>query len=114
MERVEIGLSYRPAGLHRLGKQIPWNRFLGSMKDKKFGLWNFRSIYGGYGTEKEPSCGTGPPAPRHILFKRQAARHDCLPSWLGDRDKGNEIVYGEENEKFYLPERYFMYGTVSC
>jgi hypothetical protein len=27
--RVGIGLSYRPAGLHRLAEFIPWNRFLG-------------------------------------------------------------------------------------
>jgi hypothetical protein len=26
-----IGLSYRPARLHRLAKLIPWNRFLGSI-----------------------------------------------------------------------------------
>jgi hypothetical protein len=30
--RVEIGLSYRPAGLYRLAESIPWNRFLGSLK----------------------------------------------------------------------------------
>jgi hypothetical protein len=29
--RVEIGLSYRPARLHRLAEFIPWNRFLGSV-----------------------------------------------------------------------------------
>jgi hypothetical protein len=29
--RVGIGLSYRPARLHRLAEFIPWNRFLGSM-----------------------------------------------------------------------------------
>jgi hypothetical protein len=28
--REGIGLSYRPARLHRLAKSIPWNRFLGS------------------------------------------------------------------------------------
>ena len=27
-----IGLSYRPARLHRLAESIPWNRFLGSLK----------------------------------------------------------------------------------
>jgi hypothetical protein len=27
---------------------------------------------------------------------RQATRHDCLPSLLGDRNKYSEIVYGEE------------------
>jgi hypothetical protein len=26
--RVGIGLSYRPARLHRLAEFIPWNRFL--------------------------------------------------------------------------------------
>jgi hypothetical protein len=30
--RVGIGLSYRPARLHRLAELIPWNRFLGSLK----------------------------------------------------------------------------------
>jgi hypothetical protein len=29
--RVGIGLSYRPAGLHRLADLIPWHRFLGSI-----------------------------------------------------------------------------------
>jgi hypothetical protein len=29
MDRVGIGLSYRPARLHRLAGFIPWNRFLG-------------------------------------------------------------------------------------
>jgi hypothetical protein len=29
--RVRIGLSYRPARLHRLAKSIPWNRFLGPL-----------------------------------------------------------------------------------
>ncbi len=29
--REEIGLSYRPARLHRLAELIPWNRFLGSI-----------------------------------------------------------------------------------
>jgi hypothetical protein len=28
--RVGIGLSYRPARLHRLAELMPWNRFLGS------------------------------------------------------------------------------------
>ncbi|MFN9981334.1 MAG: hypothetical protein ACK53Y_15520 [bacterium] len=36
--RVGIGLSYRPARLHSLAEIIPWNRFLGSLKVKKFGL----------------------------------------------------------------------------
>jgi hypothetical protein len=29
--RVGIGLSYRPARLHRLAEGIPWNQFLGSI-----------------------------------------------------------------------------------
>ncbi len=29
--RGGIGLSYRPARLHRLAEFVPWNRFLGSM-----------------------------------------------------------------------------------
>jgi hypothetical protein len=36
--RVGIGLSYRPARLRRLAELIPWNRFMGSIKVKKFGL----------------------------------------------------------------------------
>jgi hypothetical protein len=32
--RVGIGLSHRPARLHRLAELVPWNRFLGSIKDK--------------------------------------------------------------------------------
>ncbi len=30
--RVGIGLSYRPARLHRLAELMPWHRFLGSIK----------------------------------------------------------------------------------
>jgi hypothetical protein len=29
--RAGIGLSYRPAGLHRLAEFIPWGQFLGSI-----------------------------------------------------------------------------------
>ncbi len=36
--RVEIGISYRPARLHSLVELILWNRFLGSLKVNKFGL----------------------------------------------------------------------------
>jgi hypothetical protein len=36
--RIGIGLSYRPARLHRLAKFIPWNRFLGSINVLKYGL----------------------------------------------------------------------------
>ncbi len=40
--RVGIGLSYRPARLHRLTKLISWNRFLGYLKVSKLGLWRQR------------------------------------------------------------------------
>jgi hypothetical protein len=30
--RIGIGLSYRPARLHRLAELNPWNRFLGSLE----------------------------------------------------------------------------------
>jgi hypothetical protein len=33
-----LGLSYRPARLHRLVESIPWNRFLSSLNVYKFGL----------------------------------------------------------------------------
>ncbi len=36
--RLGTGLSYRPARLHRLVELIPWNRFLGALEVKKFGL----------------------------------------------------------------------------
>jgi hypothetical protein len=36
--RVDIGLSYRPARLQRLAELIPLYRFLGSVKVQKFGL----------------------------------------------------------------------------
>jgi hypothetical protein len=44
MNRVGIGLSYRPARLHKPAELIPWNRFLGSLKVKKFGLWRAGTI----------------------------------------------------------------------
>jgi hypothetical protein len=42
--RVGIGLLYRPARLDRLAELILWNRFLGSLKVKKFGLWSLCHI----------------------------------------------------------------------
>jgi hypothetical protein len=32
---------------------------------------------------------------------RQSTQHGCLPSLLGDGDKGTEIVYGEEKNILY-------------
>jgi hypothetical protein len=34
-------------------------------------------------------------------IERQATQHGRLPSLLGDGDKGNEIVYGEEKNILY-------------
>jgi hypothetical protein len=47
--RVGIGLSYRPARLHKLAEFIPCNRFLGSLKVYKFGLscWCTAGWWGG-------------------------------------------------------------------
>ncbi len=36
--RGGIGLSYRPARLHRMAEFIPWNRFPGSLNVYKYGL----------------------------------------------------------------------------
>jgi hypothetical protein len=36
--RVGIGLSYRPARLHRLAESILWTRFMGSLKVLKYCL----------------------------------------------------------------------------
>ncbi len=36
--RVGLGLSYRPARIHRLAESIPWNRFLGFLKNWKYRL----------------------------------------------------------------------------
>jgi hypothetical protein len=33
--------------------------------------------------------------------KRQATQHGCLPSLLGDGDKGIELEYGEEINRLY-------------
>jgi hypothetical protein len=35
-----------------------------------------------------------------IHTNRQATQHGCLPSLLGDWDKGTETVYGEEKKIF--------------
>jgi hypothetical protein len=40
--RGGIGLSYRPARLHRLVELIPWNRFLGSINVKNTGCGLFK------------------------------------------------------------------------
>ncbi len=42
--RVGIKLSHRPVRLNRMAKLIPSNRFLGSLKVQKFGLWLLRAL----------------------------------------------------------------------
>ncbi len=37
--RVDIGLSSRPARLHSLANFVPWDRFFGSLNFYKIGLW---------------------------------------------------------------------------
>ncbi len=37
--RAGIGLSYWPARLHWLAESIPWNRFLGFLRLKRYHLW---------------------------------------------------------------------------
>jgi hypothetical protein len=46
--------------------------------------------------------------------KRQATQHDCLPSLLGDEDKGIEIVYGEEKNICTRPNRAAKAEQNSC
>ncbi len=36
---------------------------------------------------------------------RQATQHGCLPSLLGDGDKGIKIVYGEEKSILYWQDK---------
>jgi hypothetical protein len=43
--RVGIGLSHRPASLHKLAEIIPWNQFLGSINVYKYGLWSQSITY---------------------------------------------------------------------
>ncbi len=42
---------------------------------------------------------------RDTYTKRQATQHDCLPSLLGDGNKGIEIVYNEEKNILTGPTR---------
>ncbi len=42
--RGGIGLSYRPARLHRLAELMPWNRFRGSINVEKYGLRSLVSL----------------------------------------------------------------------
>jgi hypothetical protein len=62
--RVGTGLSYRPARLHILAELVPWNRFLDSLKVKKFGLSTEMTADGGY-------------AQRHLLRDRRRGTTAC-------------------------------------
>jgi hypothetical protein len=48
-KRVGIGLSYRPARLHRLAKSTPWSRFLGSFKSLNIPSLMFPDLLPGQG-----------------------------------------------------------------
>jgi hypothetical protein len=49
------------------------------------------------------------------LIKRQATQHGCLPSLLGDGDKGIEKVYGEEKNILYWADESSQGRTkISC
>jgi hypothetical protein len=54
--RVGIGLSYRPARLNSLAELVPWYRFLGSLKVKKFGLGNILTAPQTRGLQRRAAC----------------------------------------------------------
>jgi hypothetical protein len=55
--RVGIGLSYRPARLHRLAEFVPWNRFLGVIKVlKNRALVAKRKAQTSYTLKYKPQC----------------------------------------------------------
>ncbi len=35
-------------------------------------------------------------------FNRQATRHDCLPSLMGNGNKIIEIVYGDDGDEYFV------------
>jgi hypothetical protein len=52
---------------------------------------------------------------RDTQTKRQATQHDCLPSFLGDEDKGIEKVYYEEKNILYWADESNQGRTkISC
>jgi hypothetical protein len=64
--RVGIGLSYRPARLHRLAEFIPWNRFLGSLKFKNSASGLLATCLGASDRPAtQRTCWPGFPFPRH-------------------------------------------------
>jgi hypothetical protein len=83
--RGGIGLSYRPARLHRLAEFILWNRFLGSIKVP---------VFVSPGIDSQPIFRTDPPGyigsfPRNrFLCWSMLARNririgsSCRPAWL--------------------------------
>jgi hypothetical protein len=72
--RVGIGLSYRPARLHRLAEFIPWNRFLGSKTFKNTGSGSIPNIAGSkakfivaeWGIQLTPTKGCRPGLPAYV------------------------------------------------
>jgi hypothetical protein len=63
--------------------------------------------------EKETTTPKIPEVETETHFKRQATLHDCLPSLLGDGDKGIKIVYDEEKISSTGPTGAAMAGQKS-
>jgi hypothetical protein len=59
------------------------------------------------GTSRDQGEGTQPPSLlcRDAHTKRQATQHGCLPSLLGNGDRGIEIMFGEEKKIFVLGQQ---------
>ncbi len=84
---VGIGLSYRPARLYSLEELVSGNRFLGSLKVKKFGLCTTTYSY------SVPSL--------HRLFKN--SKHWFSPR----RYKWTSTVHRKRGRKLNVPVRIF-------
>jgi hypothetical protein len=66
--RLGIGLTYRPARLHKQAEFVSWNWFLGSINVKNTGSeLEFLKGLWGLGTEEEEGNRTGPPG--HIGWR---------------------------------------------
>ncbi len=100
--RVGIGLSYRPARLHRLAELIPWNRFFGFLKVFKFGLcihvYTVQCVRGvGYGVLGLRQINTSRKAPLQVnFFRRQHFALSSTESYLSTLC-GFMVVYMTES-----------------
>ncbi len=123
--RVGIGLTYRPARLHRLVESFPWNRFLGSTKVNKFGLW--LTPEEAASTAKTPrgasQQGSSPPAVK--AANSESGSWSRNRSWsrsrnwsrnaVGERAKGDENSEDDKNLhiRFSGVQGTWSKGTVS-